>query len=77
MVTWRFKSTGTWHWQRLDTLSGAVLGEAHVGFATLRECVSDAQRHGYTDRYETVCDTILADPSISPDRLRPAPSTRY
>ena len=77
MVTWRFKSAGGWHWQRIDALSGAVVAEAHVGFTTLRDCVGDAQRYGYQLTYEDVSDSILANPAVNPHLLRPAPNTRY
>ena len=78
MITWRFRSTGLWHWQRVDDRSEQVLAESHAGFPTLLECVNDARRHGYTARYEAVSDAILEeDSTVQPRRLRPPPCTRY
>ena len=77
MVTWRFKSAGAWYWQRVDAETDTVIAQAHVGFATLRECVNDAHHYGYNLSYESVSDSILRDPAVSPHRLRPPPGTRY
>jgi hypothetical protein len=77
MATWRFRSNGMWQWQRLDAHTEEVVAEAALGFHTLRECVENARRHGYSFGYEDVSDAMLLDSSIAPDRLRPPPCTRY
>lgn len=77
MATWRFRSTGAWCWQRVDERDGDIVAESPQHFHTLRECVDDARRHGYSFAYESVSDAMLLDASITPDRLRPSPSTRY
>jgi len=77
MTTWRFRSSGAWRWERVDEQTGEVVTESATGYVTLRECVNDAHRHGCVEPYESVCDAILTDASVSPHRLRPPPATRY
>jgi hypothetical protein len=47
MVKWLFLPTAKgWEWHRID--SDGKLSKSASTFATKRECVEDAKRHGYT-----------------------------
>jgi len=36
-----------WHWTRIETEKGEIVGRSHRGFADKYECFANARRHGY------------------------------
>lgn len=50
-MRWEFKqepgSSQGWRWQYVDSDTGSVLKISRTLFATLYECLSDAEKNGY------------------------------
>ena len=44
--------SGLWHWQQRDERA-QIVAESACAFLTRSECVTNAQKNGYSDEYET------------------------
>jgi hypothetical protein len=50
MELWQFlQDGGNWSWRQIDAFN-QVTGESRMEFASRRECIADAMRHGYLGR---------------------------